>query len=219
MVFVKGPDLRQRDPGRRDQPHAAQDPGRAAGGDAGAPGDRGRGAATRWSEPFFVLATQNPIEMEGTYPLPEAQLDRFMFNVIIDYLPEDDEVAVVQATTAQEPRRLEPAVHGRGRAAVPRGGAGGADRRGGRSATPCGWRRRRRPRPGGHARVRQRVGELGRRACGRRSTWCWGPRPGRCSRGGSTSRPTTSGRWPRRCCATGSCSATAPRPRRDRRDR
>lgn len=51
-------------------------------------------------EPFFVLATQNPIEMEGTYPLPEAQLDRFMFNVKIDYLPEDDEVAVVMRTTA-----------------------------------------------------------------------------------------------------------------------
>ena len=51
-------------------------------------------------EPFFVLATQNPIEMEGTYPLPEAQLDRFMFNVVIDYLPENDEVAVVQRTTA-----------------------------------------------------------------------------------------------------------------------
>ena len=40
-------------------------------------------------EPFFVLATQNPIEMEGTYPLPEAQLDRFMFNVLIDYLPQE----------------------------------------------------------------------------------------------------------------------------------
>ena len=52
------------------------------------------------SEPFFVLATQNPIEMEGTYPLPEAQLDRFMFNVVMDYLPEDDEVAVIQQTTA-----------------------------------------------------------------------------------------------------------------------
>ncbi|MEY2727859.1 MAG: hypothetical protein RLZZ458_3726 [Planctomycetota bacterium] len=52
-------------------------------------------------EPFFVLATQNPIEMEGTYPLPEAQLDRFMFNVLIDYLPEDDEVAVVRRTTSQ----------------------------------------------------------------------------------------------------------------------
>lgn len=52
-------------------------------------------------EPFFVLATQNPIEMEGTYPLPEAQLDRFMFNVLIDYLSEDDEVAVVQQTTSR----------------------------------------------------------------------------------------------------------------------
>jgi MoxR-like ATPase len=51
-------------------------------------------------EPFFVLATQNPIEMEGTYPLPEAQLDRFMFNVVIDYLPEADEVAVIQRTTS-----------------------------------------------------------------------------------------------------------------------
>jgi MoxR-like ATPase len=51
-------------------------------------------------QPFFVLATQNPIEMEGTYPLPEAQLDRFMLNVVIDYLPEDDEVAVVTRTTS-----------------------------------------------------------------------------------------------------------------------
>ncbi len=59
-------------------------------------------------EPFFVLATQNPIEMEGTYPLPEAQLDRFMFNVVMDYLPEDDEVRVVTQTTAGAPARIEP---------------------------------------------------------------------------------------------------------------
>ena len=58
-------------------------------------------------EPFFVLATQNPIEMEGTYPLPEAQLDRFMFNVIIDYLPEDDEVAVVSQTTSGDPEPID----------------------------------------------------------------------------------------------------------------
>src|SRR5207237_10795889 len=49
--------------------------------------------------PFFVLATQNPIELEGTYPLPEAQLDRFMFNVVIRYLNQDDEVTVVTQTT------------------------------------------------------------------------------------------------------------------------
>ena len=59
-------------------------------------------------EPFYVLATQNPIEMEGTYPLPEAQLDRFMFNVVMDYLPEAEEVAVVQQTTAQRPPAIEP---------------------------------------------------------------------------------------------------------------
>jgi MoxR-like ATPase len=60
-------------------------------------------------EPFFVLATQNPIELEGTYPLPEAQLDRFMFNIVISYLSEDDEVAVVTRTTAarsQAPQRV-----------------------------------------------------------------------------------------------------------------
>jgi len=51
-------------------------------------------------EPFFVFATQNPIELEGTYPLPEAQLDRFMFQVVIDYLGEDDELKVVQTTTS-----------------------------------------------------------------------------------------------------------------------
>jgi MoxR-like ATPase len=59
-------------------------------------------------EPFFVLATQNPIEMEGTYPLPEAQLDRFMFNVVIDYLPEHDEVEVVKRTTSAKPEPIQP---------------------------------------------------------------------------------------------------------------
>ncbi|MCA9063963.1 MAG: MoxR family ATPase [Planctomycetaceae bacterium] len=58
-------------------------------------------------EPFFVLATQNPIEMEGTYPLPEAQLDRFMFNVLIDYLPEDEEIAVVQQTTSRRAQSVQ----------------------------------------------------------------------------------------------------------------
>jgi MoxR-like ATPase len=53
-------------------------------------------------QPFFVLATQNPIELEGTYPLPEAQLDRFMFNIVIGYLKEDDEVTVVTQTTGSD---------------------------------------------------------------------------------------------------------------------
>ena len=59
-------------------------------------------------EPFFVLATQNPIEMEGTYPLPEAQLDRFMFNVMIDYLPFQDELRVVLDTTSKRPEPIQP---------------------------------------------------------------------------------------------------------------
>jgi MoxR-like ATPase len=58
-------------------------------------------------KPFYVLATQNPIEMEGTYPLPEAQLDRFMFNVRIGYLPEEDEVAVVKMTTSPQDSDLQ----------------------------------------------------------------------------------------------------------------
>jgi MoxR-like ATPase len=51
------------------------------------------------SEPFFVLATQNPIEQEGTYPLPEAQLDRFMFNIMVDYPEEEEELEIVRRTT------------------------------------------------------------------------------------------------------------------------
>jgi MoxR-like ATPase len=57
------------------------------------------GRTYQLERPFFVLATQNPIELEGTYPLPEAQLDRFMFNIVMTYLPEDDEVRVVTETT------------------------------------------------------------------------------------------------------------------------
>lgn len=61
-----------------------------------------QGSSYELPRPFFVLATQNPIEMEGTYPLPEAQLDRFMFNVRVGYLPEEDEVAVIKATTTNQ---------------------------------------------------------------------------------------------------------------------
>jgi MoxR-like ATPase len=60
-----------------------------------------RGNTRALEAPFFVLATQNPIELEGTYPLPEAQLDRFLFNVLLDYLGADDELAVMQANTSR----------------------------------------------------------------------------------------------------------------------
>ena len=61
-------------------------------------------------EPFFVLATQNPIEQEGTYPLPEAQLDRFMFNLNIEYPSSEEEVAIVRGTTTPEQRVLDPVI-------------------------------------------------------------------------------------------------------------
>ena len=71
-----------------------------------------RGITYDLEPPFFVLATQNPIEMEGTYPLPEAQLDRFMFNIVIQYLPEDEEVQVVQKTTGEAMSEISQAVSG-----------------------------------------------------------------------------------------------------------
>src|SRR6201994_1003271 len=58
-----------------------------------------RGHQYKIEPPFFVLATQNPIELEGTYPLPEAQLDRFLFNTVLDYLSADDEMKVLDLTT------------------------------------------------------------------------------------------------------------------------
>jgi MoxR-like ATPase len=58
--------------------------------------------------PFFVLATQNPIELEGTYPLPEAQLDRFLFNAILDYLSAEDELKVIDMTTTTRTAKIEP---------------------------------------------------------------------------------------------------------------
>jgi len=61
------------------------------------------GVSHRLPAPFFVLATQNPIEQEGTYPLPEAQLDRFMFNIVLEYPTLEQEIAVVKSTTGSHP--------------------------------------------------------------------------------------------------------------------
>ncbi len=71
-----------------------------------------QGRTYELSQPFHVFATQNPIELEGTYPLPEAQLDRFMFHIRIDHPPEAEELEVVQRTTALQEDALEPAVDG-----------------------------------------------------------------------------------------------------------
>jgi MoxR-like ATPase len=66
------------------------------------------GKLHRLEEPFFVLATQNPIEQEGTYPLPEAQLDRFMFQVQVDYPDEDEELEIVRRTTSERSVQVQP---------------------------------------------------------------------------------------------------------------
>src|ERR1700683_4130207 len=67
-----------------------------------------RGHVYKLPAPFFVLATQNPIELEGTYPLPEAQLDRFLFNAVLDYLSASEELKVVDLTTATKTVKVSP---------------------------------------------------------------------------------------------------------------
>jgi len=81
--------------GRRDQPRARQSAERAARSHAGAPGHH-RGQTYKVPNPFLVLATQNPIETEGTYPLPEAQVDRFMLKVVVGYPSPTEEFVIVE---------------------------------------------------------------------------------------------------------------------------
>jgi MoxR-like ATPase len=71
-----------------------------------------QGRTYKLEEPFYVFATQNPIELEGTYPLPEAQLDRFMFHIVIEHPPEDEEFEVVRTTTAIIDPKFERTVTG-----------------------------------------------------------------------------------------------------------
>lgn len=70
------------------------------------------GRLHRLEDPFFVLATQNPIEQEGTYPLPEAQLDRFMLNVVLDYPSFEDEVSIVKNTTSDNEQKVSKVLSG-----------------------------------------------------------------------------------------------------------
>jgi MoxR-like ATPase len=71
-----------------------------------------QGKTFKLEEPFIVFATQNPIELEGTYPLPEAQLDRFMFEIRLDYLNEEQEIEIVQSTTSTMNQRFQHAITG-----------------------------------------------------------------------------------------------------------
>ena len=126
------------------------------------------GRTYQLERPFFVLATQNPIELEGTYPLPEAQLDRFLFNVVMTYLSEDDEVQVVTDTTSTAQAGAGARAERRRHPADPGLRAAGAGRR--RSRALCGAADRQlASRPRREARFHREVGEVGRRACARRT--------------------------------------------------
>jgi len=112
--------------------------------------------------PFFVLATQNPIELEGTYPLPEAQLDRFMFNVVINYLSEDDEVTVVTQTTGAETQAPDRILGGADILQYQELARQVVNRRGDRALHGAS-RGRVAPRASRRAGLRREVGEVGRR--------------------------------------------------------
>ena len=150
--------------------------------------------------PLFVLATENPIEQEGTYPLPEAQLDRFMFNVVIDYPDADDERRILAETTTSARSRGE-ARHDR------RGARGGAHARA--RAAGCGERRRLRaasdsrdaPGRSHRAAAGERVGALGRRSARRPGAVARRQGVRRCSTVARCPRPTTSRAWRSPCCA------------------
>jgi MoxR-like ATPase len=108
LQFPEGPDLRQRHPGRRDQPR----PPKTQSALLEAMQERqvtvGGRDARSCPKPFFVLATQNPIEQEGTYPLPEAQLDRFMFMIKVDYPTLEEEREILRRTTEGHSVELQP---------------------------------------------------------------------------------------------------------------
>ena len=171
------------------------------------------GERHRLPDPFFVLATQNPIEQEGTYPLPEAQLDRFMLNILVDYPSEDEELDIVRLTTS----------------VAQADGVQGA--LGHRHPGACrSWSARcpiadhvvavRGPADAEHAarqgrrpRLHPRLRELGRRPSSQPVPGPGGQGPRGACTAATTSPPTTSAPSPAPSCGTGSSPISTPRPR------
>ncbi len=170
------------------------------------------GARHRLAEPFFVLATQNPIEHEGTYPLPEAQLDRFMFHIRVDYPSEEEEFQIVRQTTADVETQISATLSGEQILAlqkivrrvpvadhviryaldlVRRTRADGPPTRPTSSAPTCN----------------------GAPARGRASTWSSAPRPGPCCKAAASPAARTCRRLPAPCCGTASSRTSTPRPK------
>ncbi len=161
------------------------------------------GTRHQLAEPFFVLATQNPIEQEGTYPLPEAQLDRFMFNIFVDYPGRRGRVPDRQADDGRRADHDHAHAHGRG---DPRAGPNRSPRAGRRSRHAL--------RPAIHAahaqgerrsaRLSSATTSAGGRGRGPASTWCSAPKPGRCCTAATSPPATTFGPSPRPCCGIAS---------------
>ncbi len=183
------PGLHARAARRRDQPRDAEDAVGAPRSDGGAAGHGRRRRPTSCPSPFFVLATLNPIEMEGTYQLPEAQLDRFLFKVRLDYPSQDELERILARTTAADTPAACPCSTP-SRRAGPRRGAPT------RWSAMCWWRRTssvtwrawsaaRSPRPTPIPRCGVGWRTAPARAAGRRC--CSAPRCGRCSTAGRTS--------------------------------
>src|SRR2546426_30834 len=147
--------------------------------------------------PFFVLATQNPIEQEGTYPLPEAQLDRFMFELRVSYPSKDEEAAIVEATTGDLAATVAPVLTAEAVLALQH-----LVRRipAAKTLVGAGVTLVRMPRPGTSRRRRSsRSSSRGGRVRGRRSISCSAPRRGRRWTAGRCRTTTICGPWRRRC--------------------
>ena len=156
------------------------------------------------ADPFFVLATQNPIEQEGTYPLPEAQQDRFMFKVFVRYPSFDEEFEVARRTTAMPVDSVEPVLTAEEIIELQR-----LVRQVPVSDHVIRYalslvRQTRVREPGVPDFVRRAI-ELGRRAAGGAVPDPRRARPGRCCRAAATSPARTCRRWPSPCCGTAWC--------------
>ena len=164
-------------------------------------------------EPFFVLATQNPIEQEGTYPLPEAQLDRFLFDIRIGYPAEAEEIEILRSTTGATPGAAGPGARRRRDARAAAGHAGRCPPRDPALRYAAALARATRPdEPTAPDLVKRYV------------RWGAGPRAGQALILGAKahamlqaacplSRPRTSAGWRTPCCGTGSCRISRGRPR------
>ena len=154
--------------------------------------------------PFLVMATQNPLEQEGTYPLPEAQLDRFMFNTYVDYPSDEDLAEIVMQTTGETRPTSQPVMDAAEieqiqaivrRIPIARPVVDYVVRLSARDAART---IRRRPQ------LHQGLRELGLWRRARPSIWRWAPRPMPCCTASRTPRSRASARSPAACCVTAS---------------